>query len=142
MATPAPSSSSPQRRMGEGGGLGVSSPRPLPSTPTAQAGPAYLTSASTQKIRVTIIGARSLAKRDLFRMPDPFVRVTVDPGGSGGVPASPSAWTSGTSCVGQTHCSETSRNTVDPKWNAHYDLILRPNDAITISVWNEKKVRT
>ncbi len=88
-----------------------------------------------QKIRVTVIGARSLAKRDLFRMPDPFVRITVDPGGGGGA-----AWTSGTSCVGQTHCTETARNTVDPKWNAHYDLVLRRGDAITISVWNEKKV--
>ncbi len=67
-------------------------------------------------------------------MPDPFVRITVDPGGS-----SPS-FTSGTSCVGQTHCTETARNTVDPKWNAHYDLVLRHTDAITISVWNEKKV--
>ncbi len=92
-----------------------------------------------QKIRVTVIGARSLAKRDLFRMPDPFVRITVDPGGGHHAVASPS-WASGTSCVGQTHCTETARNTVDPKWNAHYDLLLRHSDAITISVWNEKKV--
>ena len=28
------------------------------------------------KIRVTVLCARNLAKRDLFRLPDPFVRVT------------------------------------------------------------------
>ena len=73
------------------------------------------------KIRVTLLCARNLSKRELFRVPDPFVRVTVD--GSG-----------------QVYCTDTARNTLDPKWNNHYDLLVRPNDAITISVWNEKKV--
>ena len=40
-----------------------------------------MTVRSHQKIRVTVLCARSLAKRDLFRLPDPFVRVHVD--GSG-----------------------------------------------------------
>ena len=73
------------------------------------------------KIRVTILCARNLAKRDLFRLPDPFVRITVD--GSG-----------------QTHATETSKNTLDPKWNQHFDLYIGKSDAITISVWNDKKV--
>lgn len=33
------------------------------------------TSNGPQKIRVTILCARSLVKRDLFRLPDPFVKV-------------------------------------------------------------------
>jgi len=73
------------------------------------------------KIRVTVLCARNLAKRDLFRLPDPFVRVTVD--GSG-----------------QTHSTDTAKNTLDPKWNQHYDLFLNKVDTVTISVWNEKKV--
>jgi len=73
------------------------------------------------KIRVTVLCARNLAKRDLFRLPDPFVRVTVD--GSG-----------------QTHSTDTAKNTLDPKWNQHYDLYLNKVDTVTISVWNEKKV--
>jgi len=73
------------------------------------------------KIRVTILCARNLAKRDLFRLPDPFVRVTVD--GSG-----------------QTHSTDVSKNTLDPKWNQHYDLFVGKSDVITISVWNERKV--
>ena len=41
---------------------------------------------------------------------------------------------------GQSHATEVRKNTLDPKWNAHYDLIVGANDAITISVWNDKKV--
>ena len=74
------------------------------------------------KIRVTILCARNLAKRDLFRLPDPFARISVD--GSG-----------------QTHTTDISRNTLDPKWNQHYDLYIGKSDAITISVWNDKKVQ-
>ena len=78
-------------------------------------------SSGPQKIRVTILCARSLVKRDLFRLPDPFVKVHVD--GSG-----------------QSHVTEAGKNTLDPKWNVHYDLYVGSNDAITISVWNDKKV--
>ena len=34
-------------------------------------------SSGPQKIRVTILCARSLVKRDLFRLPDPFVKVSL-----------------------------------------------------------------
>lgn len=30
---------------------------------------------------------------------------------------------------------------LDPKWNAHYDLYLGPNDGIAISIWNHRKVQ-
>jgi E3 ubiquitin ligase SMURF1/2 len=80
-----------------------------------------MTVRSHQKIRVTILCARSLAKRDLFRLPDPFVRVNVD--GSG-----------------QSHTTESCKNTLDPKWNVYYDLLLSSEDSITISVWNDKKI--
>ena len=67
------------------------------------------------KIRVTVLCARNLAKRDLFRLPDPFVRVCVEESG-------------------QTHATESSKNTLDPKWNQHYDLFLTKADSVTISV--------
>ena len=73
------------------------------------------------KIRVTVLCARNLAKRDLFRLPDPFVRVCVDNSG-------------------QTHATESCKNTLDPKWNQHYDLFLSKSDSVTISVWDDKKV--
>lgn len=29
---------------------------------------------------------------------------------------------------------------LEPKWNSHYDLFINPKDAITISVWNQRKL--
>lgn len=72
------------------------------------------------KIRLTILCARNLARKDLFRLPDPFAKITVD--GSG-----------------QCHSTDTCKATLDPKWNQHYDLYIGKNDGITISVWNYRK---
>ncbi|XP_044758401.1 E3 ubiquitin-protein ligase SMURF2 [Coccinella septempunctata] len=74
-----------------------------------------------QKIRLTILCARSLVRKDLFRYPDPFAKISVD--GSG-----------------QCHSTETIKNTLEPKWNSHFDLYIGKNDTITISVWNHRKV--
>ncbi|KAG8185292.1 hypothetical protein JTE90_023901 [Oedothorax gibbosus] len=73
------------------------------------------------KIRLTILCAKNLAKKDLFRLPDPFCKVSVD--GSG-----------------QCHSTDICKNTLDPKWNQHYDLYVGNNDSITISIWNHKKI--
>ncbi|XP_041978568.1 E3 ubiquitin-protein ligase SMURF2-like [Aricia agestis] len=73
-----------------------------------------------QKIRLTIVCARNLARRDLFRLPDPFAKISVD--GSG-----------------QVYSTNAVKATVDPKWNTHYDLYLTKTDGITISVWNQRK---
>ncbi|OWK11401.1 hypothetical protein Celaphus_00007302 [Cervus elaphus hippelaphus] len=54
-------------------------------------------------------------------LPDPFAKVVVD--GSG-----------------QCHSTDTVKNTLDPKWNQHYDLYVGKTDSITISVWNHKKI--
>ncbi|KAJ8978251.1 hypothetical protein NQ317_012607 [Molorchus minor] len=74
-----------------------------------------------QKIRLTILCARNLVRKDLFRLPDPFAKISVD--GSG-----------------QCHSTETAKNTLDPKWNSHYDLYIGKTDTITISIWNHRKV--
>ncbi|XP_014672884.1 PREDICTED: E3 ubiquitin-protein ligase SMURF2-like [Priapulus caudatus] len=73
------------------------------------------------KLRITILCAKNLTKKDFFRLPDPFVRISVD----------------GT---GQVHNTETCKNSMDPKWNQHYDLYVGRSDSITISVWNHKKI--
>ncbi|XP_068144787.1 LOW QUALITY PROTEIN: E3 ubiquitin-protein ligase Smurf1 [Drosophila tropicalis] len=75
----------------------------------------------THKVRITILCARNLARKDLFRLPDPFAKVQVD----------------GT---GQVYSTEISKSSLDPKWNAHYDLFLGRGDAITITVWNQRKI--
>ncbi|CAH2037296.1 unnamed protein product, partial [Iphiclides podalirius] len=74
-----------------------------------------------QKIRLTILCARNLVRRDLFRLPDPFAKISVD--GSG-----------------QVYSTNAVKATLDPKWNTHYDLYLTKGDGITISIWNQRKV--
>lgn len=74
------------------------------------------------KIRLTVLCAKNLCKKDFFRLPDPFCKISVD--GSG-----------------QCHSTDACKNTLDPKWNQHYDLYLSRSDSITISVWNHKKVQ-
>ncbi|XP_036171586.1 E3 ubiquitin-protein ligase SMURF1 isoform X10 [Myotis myotis] len=76
---------------------------------------------SSIKIRLTVLCAKNLAKKDFFRLPDPFAKIVVD--GSG-----------------QCHSTDTVKNTLDPKWNQHYDLYVGKTDSITISVWNHKKI--
>ncbi|XP_014229977.1 E3 ubiquitin-protein ligase SMURF2 isoform X1 [Trichogramma pretiosum] len=73
------------------------------------------------KIRLTILCARNLARKDLFRMPDPFAKVNVE----------------GT---GQCFETDTCKSSLDPKWNQHFDLYISKNDGITISVWNHRKI--
>lgn len=73
------------------------------------------------KIRLTVLCAKNIAKKDFFRLPDPFAKISVD--GSG-----------------QCHSTDTCKNTLDPKWNQHYDLYVGYKDSITISVWNHKKI--
>lgn len=74
----------------------------------------------SNKIRITILGARNLARKDLFRLPDPFAKIVVD--------------------GGQVFSTDICKATVDPKWNSHYDLFLSRGDGVTISVWNQKKM--
>ncbi|XP_067626943.1 E3 ubiquitin-protein ligase Smurf1 [Eurosta solidaginis] len=73
------------------------------------------------KVRITILCARNLARKDLFRLPDPFAKVQVE----------------GTS---QVYTTDISKSSLDPKWNAHYDLFVGSNDAVTITVWNQRKI--
>ncbi|XP_026680932.1 E3 ubiquitin-protein ligase SMURF1-like [Diaphorina citri] len=58
-----------------------------------------------QRLKDTgLLCARNLARKDLFRLPDPFAKISVD--GSG-----------------QCHSTEPVKATLDPKWNQHYDLV-------------------
>uniref|UniRef100_A0A672N152 E3 ubiquitin-protein ligase n=1 Tax=Sinocyclocheilus grahami TaxID=75366 RepID=A0A672N152_SINGR len=72
-------------------------------------------------LSLSVLCAKNLAKKDFFRLPDPFAKVVVD--GSG-----------------QCHSTDTVKSTLDPKWNQHYDLYIGKTDSITISVWNHKKI--
>ncbi|XP_041474535.1 E3 ubiquitin-protein ligase SMURF2-like [Lytechinus variegatus] len=73
------------------------------------------------KLRLTVLCAKNICKKDFFRLPDPFAKVVVD--GSG-----------------QCHSTDYCKGTLDPKWNQHYDLFLSLSDSITLSVWNHRKI--
>ncbi|XP_050080068.1 E3 ubiquitin-protein ligase Smurf1 [Anopheles maculipalpis] len=75
----------------------------------------------TQKIRITILCARNLARKDLFRLPDPFAKILVE----------------GTT---QEYTTEICKASLDPRWNSHYDLFLGKNDNIIISIYNHRKL--
>ncbi|XP_058828443.1 E3 ubiquitin-protein ligase SMURF2 [Topomyia yanbarensis] len=77
---------------------------------------------TTQKIRITILCARNLLRKDYFRLPDPFAKIRVD-----GTP--------------QEYKTEIFKSSLEPRWNTHYDLFLGKNDNITISIWNQRKVQ-
>ncbi|EDV27636.1 uncharacterized protein TRIADDRAFT_21320 [Trichoplax adhaerens] len=68
-----------------------------------------------------VLGAKHLAKKEFFRLPDPFARIAVD--GSG-----------------QCHSTDIIKHTLDPKWNQNYDLSISKHDSITITVWNHRKI--
>lgn len=74
------------------------------------------------RIRFTIVCAKGLVKREFFRLPDPFATIIVD--GSG-----------------QCHRTEPVKGTLDPKWNAHFDLFVDSIDCITIQLWNQRKLK-
>nr|XP_025855244.1 E3 ubiquitin-protein ligase SMURF2 [Vulpes vulpes] len=78
-------------------------------------------SGQVTRSRPPVLCAKNLVKKDFFRLPDPFAKVVVD--GSG-----------------QCHSTDTVKNTLDPKWNQHYDLYIGKSDSVTISVWNHKKI--
>ncbi|XP_050098787.1 E3 ubiquitin-protein ligase Smurf1 [Anopheles aquasalis] len=75
----------------------------------------------TQKIRITILCARNLARKDLFRLPDPFAKITVE----------------GTR---QEYTTEICKASLDPRWNSYYDLFLGKNDNIIIAIYNQRKM--
>ncbi|XP_035889378.1 E3 ubiquitin-protein ligase SMURF2 isoform X1 [Phyllostomus discolor] len=83
--------------------------------------PFYFNSSHVFFVSFTVLCAKNLVKKDFFRLPDPFAKVVVD--GSG-----------------QCHSTDTVKNTLDPKWNQHYDLYIGKSDSVTISVWNHKKI--
>lgn len=85
------------------------------------ANPAAPRRSGAMKIRLTILCAKNLSKKDFFSLPDPFAKISVE--GSG-----------------QCHTTDICRNTLDPKWNQYFDLYVGKGDGITISVWNRRKI--
>ncbi|KAI9475785.1 MAG: hypothetical protein EXX96DRAFT_526517 [Benjaminiella poitrasii] len=79
-------------------------------------------SATTRTVRLTVIAADGLIKKDLFfKMPDPFAVVTVD--------------------GEQTHTTTVMKKTLNPYWNESFDLKVTNQSVIAVQVFDQKKFK-
>ncbi|KAI5809635.1 hypothetical protein DFH27DRAFT_606062 [Peziza echinospora] len=77
--------------------------------------------AGARKIRLTVLAADGLYKRDVFRFPDPFAVVTVD--------------------GEQTHTTSVIRKTLNPYWNESFDVTVTESSIIAIQIFDQKKFK-
>ncbi|KAG7869242.1 hypothetical protein KL918_000787 [Ogataea parapolymorpha] len=73
------------------------------------------------KIRVRVIAAEGLCKRDVFRSPDPFAVLTVD--------------------GAQTQTTETAKKTLSPHWNQSFEFSVTENSILIVQIFDQKKFK-
>ncbi|KAJ8099057.1 hypothetical protein POJ06DRAFT_255842 [Lipomyces tetrasporus] len=78
-------------------------------------------SSSTRKLRITVIAADGLYKREVFRFPDPFAVITVD--------------------GEQTHTTSVIRKTLNPYWNESFDVNVTESSIIAAQIFDQKKFK-
>ncbi|KAI8647384.1 E3 ubiquitin-protein ligase RSP5 [Parasitella parasitica] len=77
---------------------------------------------STKTVRLTVIAADGLVKKDLFfKTPDPFAVVTVD--------------------GEQTHTTTVMKKTLNPYWNESFDLQVNTSSVVAVQVFDQKKFK-
>ncbi|KAI9230662.1 MAG: hypothetical protein DHS80DRAFT_26514 [Piptocephalis tieghemiana] len=72
-------------------------------------------------IKLTVVAADSLYKRDVFRTPDPFAVVTVD--------------------GEQTHTTKVVRKSLHPYWNESFHLIINQQSVIAVQIFDQKRFK-
>ncbi|PPQ89104.1 hypothetical protein CVT25_006476 [Psilocybe cyanescens] len=75
----------------------------------------------TKKIRVTVVAADGLSKRDVFRLPDPFAVITVD--------------------GEQTNTTSVIKKTLNPYWNESFDITVKDSSVVAVQVFDQKKFK-
>ncbi|KAK9238996.1 hypothetical protein V1525DRAFT_69628 [Lipomyces kononenkoae] len=76
---------------------------------------------STRKLRITVIAADGLYKREVFRFPDPFAVLTVD--------------------GEQTHTTSVIRKTLNPYWNESFDVNVTESSILAVQIFDQKKFK-
>ncbi|KAJ2473692.1 hypothetical protein GGI02_000666 [Coemansia sp. RSA 2322] len=76
---------------------------------------------TTRKLKVTILAADNLYKREMFRQPDPFVVLTVD--------------------GAQTQTTKALKRTLSPYWNETFEVVVKPSSVITAQVFDQRKFK-
>ncbi|KAJ2577019.1 hypothetical protein GGH19_001662, partial [Coemansia sp. RSA 1807] len=75
----------------------------------------------TRALKVTVLAADNLYKRELFRLPDPFVVLTVD--------------------GAQTQTTKALKRTLSPYWNETFKVQVKPTSVITAQVFDQRKFK-
>ncbi|KAG8899505.1 hypothetical protein FRB99_006689 [Tulasnella sp. 403] len=75
----------------------------------------------TRRIRVTVVAADGLSKRDVFRLPDPFAVITVD--------------------SEQTHSTSVIKRTLNPYWNENFDITVKDSSVIAVQIFDQRKFK-
>ncbi|KAI0283258.1 HECT-domain-containing protein [Russula brevipes] len=74
-----------------------------------------------RKIRITVLSADGLIKRDVFRLPDPFAVVTVD--------------------SEQTHTTSVIKKTLNPYWNESFDVMVKDSSVLAVQIFDQRKFK-
>ncbi|KAF9451197.1 HECT-domain-containing protein [Macrolepiota fuliginosa MF-IS2] len=74
-----------------------------------------------KRIRVTVVAADGLSKRDVFRLPDPFAVLTVD--------------------AEQTHTTSVIKKTLNPYWNETFDITVKESSVIAVQIFDQRKFK-
>ncbi|KAF9246583.1 hypothetical protein BU15DRAFT_85326 [Melanogaster broomeanus] len=74
-----------------------------------------------QKIRITVVAADGLSKRDVFRLPDPFAVITVD--------------------AEQTHTTSVIKKTLNPYWNESFDITVKDSSVVAVQIFDQRKFK-
>ncbi|KAG0091821.1 hypothetical protein BGZ92_011588 [Podila epicladia] len=78
-------------------------------------------SLTKRTIRLTVIAADGLYKRDVFRLPDPFAVVTVD--------------------GDQTHTTTVMKKTLNPYWNESFEVNVTNRSVLAVQIFDQKKFK-
>lgn len=74
-----------------------------------------------KKLRITVVAADGLSKRDVFRLPDPFAVITVD--------------------AEQTHTTSVIKKTLNPYWNENFDVNVKDSSVIAVQIFDQRKFK-
>ncbi|KAF9286602.1 hypothetical protein BGZ68_002740 [Mortierella alpina] len=80
-----------------------------------------MASTTQRTIRLTVIAADGLYKRDVFRLPDPFAVVTVD--------------------GDQTHTTTVMKKTLNPYWNESFEVNVTNKSILAVQIFDQKKFK-
>ncbi|KAF9483811.1 HECT-domain-containing protein [Pholiota conissans] len=75
----------------------------------------------SKKIRVTVVAADGLSKRDVFRLPDPFAIITVD--------------------GEQTNTTSVIKKTLNPYWNESFDVTVKDSSVVAVQIFDQRKFK-